>query len=67
MAKNLLNLVKEDTNYTVTENGALTHASTLDGVLDFFYHAPARRGQDNTQLFLRAFAEDRNMALRALC
>lgn len=66
MAKNLLNLMREDINFTETENGALSHRSTLDGVLDFFYHAPARRGQDNTSLFLRAFGEDRTLAAKAL-
>lgn len=66
MAKNLLNFMREEVNYTLTENGALTHKSTLDSVLDFYYHAPARRGQDNTALFLRAFGEDRNLALKAL-
>jgi hypothetical protein len=63
---NLLNAIQNATNYTRTENAALTHISTLDGVLDFFYHAPARRGQDNTALFLKAFGEDRLTAIRCL-
>lgn len=63
---NLLNAIQKSTNYTRTENGALTHQSTLDGVLDFYYHAPARRGQDNTALFLKAFGEDRLTAIRCL-
>lgn len=62
----LLTAVKSCLNYTRTENGALTPASTLNGVLDFYYHAPARRGQDNTALFLKAFGEDRLLAIRAL-
>ena len=66
MAKDLLTLMREDTNFTRTENGALTHASTLSDSLDFFYHAPARRGQDNTKLFLKAFGEDRTLALKTL-
>ncbi len=66
MAKNLLNFMQEEVNQTLTENGAETHRSTLDGVLDFFYHAPARRGQDNTSLFLQAFGEDRTLALKSL-
>lgn len=52
----LFNAMKQDTNYTLTENGAVTHASSLDNVLDFFYHAPARRGQDNSGLFLKAWS-----------
>jgi hypothetical protein len=63
---NLLNAIQKSQNYTRTENGALTHQSTLDGVLDFYYHAPARRGQDNTALFLKAFGEDRLTAIRCL-
>jgi hypothetical protein len=63
---NLLNAITRTQNYTRTENGALTHQSTLDGVLDFYYHAPARRGQDNTALFLKAFGEDRLTAIRCL-
>jgi hypothetical protein len=63
----LLTAIKTDVNFTLTENGALTHASTLNDVLDFYYHAPARRGQDNTSLFNKALAEDKQLALRALC
>jgi len=63
----LLTAIKHDVNYTLTENGALTHASTLNDVLDFYYHAPARRGQDNTAMFNKALAEDKQLALRALC
>lgn len=52
-------------NYTLTENGALTHESSLSEVLDFFYHASARRGQDNTDLFARAYAESPSLAVLA--
>jgi hypothetical protein len=62
----LIEGIKTATNYTLTENGALTHISSLSDTLDFFYHAPARRGQDNTSLFLKAFSEDRQTAMRAL-
>lgn len=53
-------------NTTYTENNALTNASTNDPVLDFFYHAPARRGQDNTDLFSNAFNYDITLALKAM-
>ena len=62
----LIEGIKTATNFTLTENGALTHISSLSDTLDFFYHAPARRGQDNSSLFLKAFSEDRQTALRAL-
>lgn len=62
----LLSSVEQAQNFTRTENGAVTNASTLNGVLDFYYHAPARRNQDNTALFRKAFGENRLLAIRAL-
>ena len=62
----LVDAIQQDTNFTTTENGAKTPISTLSAVLDFFYHAPARRGQDNTALFLSALSGDRQTAIRAL-
>lgn len=64
MANKLLAGLRAAGNYTLTENAALTHKSTLSDVLDFYYHAPARRGQDNTQLFSNAYAEDPILALK---
>jgi hypothetical protein len=66
MAKNaLIQGMRKAQNYTRTENAALTHESTLNDVLDFYYHAPARRGKDNTVLFSNAYAENPVLALRA--
>ena len=62
----LLNALKTTQNVTFTENGAVSNASTFSDILDFFYHAPARRGQDNTGLFKKAMAEDHQTAVRAL-
>lgn len=53
-------------NLTRTENDAITHAGTFSKVLDFFYHAPTRQGQDNLPLFLEAYDENKNLALKAL-
>lgn len=53
-------------NLTQTENGAVTHASTFSKVLDFYYHAPTRQGQDNLPLFVDAYQEDKVLALKAL-
>lgn len=64
MANKLLQGMRAAQNYTLTENAALTHKSTLSDVLDFYYHAPARRGQDNTQLFSNAYAENPLLALK---
>lgn len=67
MQKNtLLQGMRAADNFTRTENMAITHRSTLNDVLDFFYHAPARRGKDNTQLFSKAYAEDALLAIKAL-
>jgi len=62
----LVNKMKGDANKTLTENGAITYRSSLDRVLDFYYHAPARQGQDNRPLFFAAFEQDRVMAMKAL-
>ena len=46
---NLLNGMKNETNYTYTENGALTHQSTLDGLLDLFMVLLVVVGKQTTQ------------------
>jgi uncharacterized protein DUF2828 len=66
MSNKLLQSMRASQNYTRTENAALTHKSTLNDILDFYYHAPARRGQDNTRLFTNAFATDPILALKVL-
>jgi len=56
-------------NVTLTENGAITNKSTLNDVLDFFGAGGAlreRSEQDITNLFTRAFAQDRLLALKTL-
>lgn len=53
-------------NLTLTENQAVTHKSTLNPVLDFYYHAPARQGQDNVPMFVDAYTKDKALALKAL-
>lgn len=60
----LLNGLKNEFNWTYTENGAYTYKSTMDAVLDLFYHAPAKRGQDNTALFAKAYSEDALLAVK---
>ena len=47
-----------------TENGMKTYQSSLNSVVDLFYQIGASRGKDVTQLFERAYAEDRQLALR---
>ena len=50
----------------LTENGAKAYASTMSSILDFFFKAPASRGQDLRGAFNAALAEDTDLAVRAL-
>ncbi len=62
----LLNsLVNADNKTAYTANGALSNVSSLDKVLDFYYHAAASRGQDNSELFASAWREDPKLAVKA--
>ena len=65
----LLNGMKNNTNYTYTENGALTHKSTLSGLLDLFGMGAAyrtRSDEDCIVLFQKAYEEDPTYALKCL-
>jgi uncharacterized protein with von Willebrand factor type A (vWA) domain len=57
-------------NKTSTENGALTNISTLDAIVDWFYHGAAlRREMDENRilnLFVNAFNANPTKALRIL-
>lgn len=66
MKNKLLTGLRQENNWTRTENNALTNKSTLDDVLDYFYHAPAMRGQDTTTLFANAFNDNFLLATKAL-
>lgn len=64
-----MNGLKNEHNYTYTENGALTYKSTLDGLLDLFALGGAYRTRTDTDvinLFMKAFAEDEVHALKCL-
>ena len=66
---NLLNGMKNETNYIYTENGALTHQSTLDGLLDLFSLGAAyrtRSDEDCIVLFQKAYRENPVYALKCL-
>ena len=65
----LLNGMKNATNYTYTENGALTHKSTMSSLLDLFAMGAAyrtRSDEDCIFLFKKAFDEDEIHALKCL-
>ncbi|MBQ6972308.1 MAG: DUF2828 family protein [Synergistaceae bacterium] len=63
----MLDQLKEEANYTLTENRALTHKSTLSHCLDLFATIGAMRNSPYIGVdlrFGRAFAEDPDMATR---
>lgn len=64
-----LNEMKEDFNYDLTENGAITHRSTLNKVLDMFAMGGAYRHRsedDVITLFSNAYNADPVLALKCL-
>ena len=65
----LLNGMKNATNYTYTENGALTHKTSMSGLLDLFGMGAAyrtRSDSDCIMLFKDAFNENPVYALKCL-
>jgi hypothetical protein len=69
MSNTFLNGMKQVNNYTITENGALTHTSTMNSLLDLFAMGAAyrtRTDEDVILLFKNAFAEDPTYALKCL-
>lgn len=65
----LVAALEKSSNITATANGALAYRSTLNYLLDFFGNAGAMRKRSDTdivQLFTKAFAEDRLLALKTL-
>ena len=65
----MLNYLKQEANRTYTENGAVTNRSTGSELLDLFATVGALRReneQEITDRFLRAWTEDRVLALKLL-
>ena len=65
----LLKNMKTAANYTRTENGALTHKSTLNKVLDMFAMGGsmrARSDDDVINMFKQAYNENKTLALKCL-
>lgn len=64
---NFLNGLKARDNYALTENGAITHKSTLDSCLDFFAMGGSMRSRSDADIILmfrKAFKEDALTALK---
>ena len=67
--KRMLEELKQETNYTLTENGALTYASTMDSCLDLFSGIGALRhasAEAIVKRFQRAYLENPDLAMKCL-
>lgn len=65
----MLNYLKQEANRTYTENGAVTNRSTGSELLDLFATVGALRRaneQEITDRFLRAWTEDKDLAMKLL-
>ena len=65
----MLNALKNEADYTNTLNGAVTYRSTTSDCLDLFATAGAMRNASDEEIirrFAKAFAEDRNIAMKTL-
>ena len=65
----MLEYLKKDANAASTENGAMTHATTESDCLDLFATIGALRGASDGEIetrFLRAYAENRDVAMKLL-
>ena len=67
--KEMLKILKKEANTAYTANGAASNASTMSDCLDLFATAGALRNAGDEEIirrFTRAFAEDRNIAMKTL-
>ena len=65
----MLQYLKQESNKTFTENGAATLKSTQSDCLDLFATIGAIRRESDEEItarFIRAFTEDKNIALKLL-
>lgn len=65
----MLKLLKKEANLTCTENGAVTYRSTQSECLDLFAAIGALRGESDEEItgrFLRAYAENADLAMKTL-
>lgn len=69
MENTFLDSIKREMNYAETENGGITHKSTLDAVYDMFALGGAYRSrsdEDCILLFKKALEENEELALKCL-
>lgn len=66
---NLLNVLKDETNYKLTENGGITHKTSKSYVLDYFAQGSALRNRSEESimdLFYNAFEENPLLTMKVL-
>ena len=66
---NYLDALQQETNYTKTENGALTNTSSLSASLDLFSTIGAIRNQSTEEILRRfhnAYSENKDLAMKIL-
>ena len=64
----LLNAMKNATNYTHTENGAITHVTSNSALLDMFGMGGSMRNRsDNDVIFMFKKAYDENLEYALKC
>lgn len=64
-----LQTMKVDSNYTFTENGAITHKTTTSAIYDMFAEGGAYRNrsvEDKITLFSKALKENTELAMKCL-
>ena len=67
--KNMLDALKTETNYTLTENGGITHKTTQSALLDMFAMGAAMRersDEDVILMFQKAYDENPELAMKML-
>lgn len=65
----MLNELKRELNYTITENGAVTHKTSNSYVLDYFAQGSALRNRNEAniiRLFTKSFSEDPLLTMKIL-
>lgn len=60
----LVSAIQKSHNQSRTENGAVTHKSSLSPVVDLFFIAGASRGKDLSAQFAKAYNYDQELSLR---
>src|SRR5690606_9339818 len=61
------NAILNETTTTTTQNGGVTYSTSLNAIVDMFFHLPAKRGKPENEItkFVKpAFEQDPELAFR---